>query len=177
MPDSVYDLLREMDAQHVVVAYSGVIDGELLESVYAMMDKHLDERMTPADKKKKLFHVLIESLQNVFHHQLRADEGAEKLQTGFVIKYTGDVYTIVTGNNILNTSVPRLKEKLDKVNSLSPSELRTYYQESLAKTELSDKGGAGLGIIEMARKSGNKLKYEFAEVNGQFTFFTLEVTI
>jgi hypothetical protein len=177
MPNSVYDLLREMDSQKIVVAYSGAINENLLEAVYSMMDKHMEERKTPADKRKKLFHILIESLQNVFHHNQEIDINVGIKQTGFVIKCTDEIYTIITGNNILNSAIPRLREKLEKVNSLSVSELRTHYQESLAGTELSSKGGAGLGIIEMARKSGNKLKYDFTRVNDEDSFFTLEVTV
>jgi hypothetical protein len=174
MPTSVYELLQQMDADHIVVAYNGSIDEKLLEEVYSMMDRHMEERKTPADKRKKLYHVLIESLQNVFHHHSanRVESGS-----GFVIRCVDDVYTIITGNQVSIKEVDTLKQRIEKVNSLSPADLRTHYQETLASTELSSKGGAGLGIIEMARKSGNKLKYEFTQVNDDFFFFTLEVTI
>lgn len=178
MPTSVYRLLQQMDADNVIVAYKGPVSEKLLESIYEMMDRHLEETKTPADKKKKLFHVLIESLQNVFHHHpqnLPFEENG--LLTGFVIKYEDDIYRIITGNHVLKTGIKKLTEKLEKVNSLSPAELRIHYQQSLATTELSDKGGAGLGIIEMARKSGRKLNYEFTSVNDEYSFFTLEVTI
>lgn len=177
MPTSVFELLRDMDAQNIIVAYNGVIDEKLLEAVYGMMDKHLEERKTPTDKRKKVFHVLVESLQNVFHHHTENEAFNVNTKAGFVIKYHADVYTIITGNNVSTSIIPSLTEKLEKVNSLSPADLRIHYQESLANTELSDKGGAGLGIIEMARKSGNKLKYEFTKMNSEYAFFTLEVVI
>ena len=177
MPTSVYELLREMDAQNIVVAYNGAIDEKLLEAVYSMMDKHMEERKTPSDKRKKVFHVLVESLQNVFHHHPENEISNEITKAGFVIKCSAETYTIITGNNVSSSAIPGLKEKLEKVNSLSPADLRAHYQESLANTELSVKGGAGLGIIEMARKSGHKLKYEFTRVNNEFSFFTLEVVI
>jgi hypothetical protein len=176
MPASVHDLLQQMDAEHIVVAYNGPIDEKLLEEVYAMMDRHMEERNLPKDKRKKLYHVLIESLQNVFHHHLE-NAGSEQSSSGFVIRYIDDIYTIITGNNVNIKDVPILKERLEKVNSLSQEDLRAHYLNTLSSTELSEKGGAGLGIIEMARKSGNKLKYEFTKVNGEFSFFTLEVTI
>ncbi len=176
MPNSVFDLLQSMDAQNIILAYNGAVDDKLLEAVYSMMDKHLEAHKTPGDKKKKLFHVLVESLQNVFHHH--ADNvNSSNLQSGFIIKYTNEIYSIITGNSVQNAAIPGLTEKLEKINGLTPAELRVHYQESLAKTELSEKGGAGLGIIEMARKSGNKLKYEFTKVNDEFSFFVLEVTI
>jgi hypothetical protein len=174
MPTSVYELLQQMDAEHIIIAYNGVVDEKLLEEVYEMMDRHMEEKKTPADKRKKFYHVLIESLQNVFHHHsLNMNETG----SGFVIRNVGDVYTIITGNRVSITDAGTLKERIEKVNSLSTADLRSYYQQTLGSTELSSKGGAGLGIIEMARKSGNKLKYDFTPVNDDFFFFTLEVTI
>jgi len=42
---------------------------------------------------------------------------------------------------------------------------------------ISDKGGAGLGLIEMARKSGNKLSFDFDEINAQLSYFYLHTAI
>jgi hypothetical protein len=66
---------------------------------------------------------------------------------------------------------------LEEVNNLSPDELKEYYRQSLSETEFTEKGGAGLGIIEMARKSGHKLKYEFTKINNEYSFFSLTITI
>jgi len=170
-----------MDSENIVLAYRGEINSELLEAVYGMMDKHLEDKKASPDKRKKFFHILIESLQNVFHHQANYAKEVGEIKigvTGFVIRTDGaDSYKIITGNYILNSSIDNLKGKLDEVNNLSPDDLRTHYKKSLAGGEFSDKGGAGLGIIEMARKSGNKLNYEFTRVNNDYSFFSLAVTI
>jgi hypothetical protein len=42
----------------------------------------------------------------------------------------------------------------------------------LAST-ISEVGGAGLGFIDMARKSENKLSYSFDKINDRISFFTL----
>jgi len=170
-----------MDADNVILAYKGEINSELLESIYTLLNRNLDEKKITPDKKKKIYHILIECLQNVFHHQESMPEGANKLDfsmTGFVIKSTGeDTYKIVSGNYLLNEEIDDLKKKLDVVNNLSPEGLRSLYKETLAGNEFSEKGGAGLGIIEMARKSGNKLDYEFNNINSDYSFFSLAITI
>ena len=55
--------------------------------------------------------------------------------------------------------------------------MKRYYKEVLNETEISKKGGAGLGLIEMARKSGNKLAFDFTEVNSVYSFFYLHLEI
>ncbi len=170
-----------MDAENIVLAYKGEINENLLDAVYSMMDRHLEEKKASPDKKKKFFLILIECLQNVYHHQILYSK--ERIEnntavTGFVIKRDdNNLYTIITGNYLRTTEIENLKIKLDEVNALSPEALRSYYQQALAGNEFSKKGGAGLGIIEMARKSGNKLNYEFTRVNNEFSFFSLAITI
>jgi len=43
--------------------------------------------------------------------------------------------------------------------------------------KISNKGGAGLGLIDMARKSGNKLLYAFEKVDEKFSYFYLHTEI
>lgn len=181
MQQPVYSLLQKMNSDHVILAYNGEITSEILESVYPVIDKNLDENKIEADKKKKFVQILIEALQNVFHHQVEIPGGMNKKDfglTGFLLKKEADnSLSIVTGNYIMNSAILNLKAKIDKVNSLSPTEIREYYRKSLAENELSEKGGAGLGIIEMAKKSGRQLKYEFAKIDDEFSFFSMAITI
>ena len=60
---------------------------------------------------------------------------------------------------------------------MNAEELKTYYREVLSSNELSEKGGAGLGIIDLVRKSGNKIEYRFDTVNEQFSFFSMIVNM
>lgn len=182
MPNSsVYELLHKMDAENIVLAYKGEINSDLLEAVYSMLDRHLEGKKTSPDKKKKFFHILIECLQNVFHHQASMTKEQVDIniaRAGFVIKnYSDNSYSIITGNYVFTAEIEKLTKKINDVNALSPEELRTHYQKTLAGNEFSEKGGAGLGIIEMARKSGNKLNYEFTSVNNEYSFFSLAITI
>ena len=89
----------------------------------------------------------------------------------------GDNYRIITGNYMLKENINILKGKIDHVNSLDKEQLKTYYKEVLNNGTMSAKGGGGLGIIDIARKSGQKLDYDFMEVNETFSFFTLNINI
>jgi hypothetical protein len=179
--NSIFDLFQKMDSENIILAYKGEINSELLEAVYTMMDKHLEQKKISPDRKKKFYHILVEALQNVFHHQSRNANGnhpADKNDlTGFVVRCDDDHYRIITGNYIRNASIDHLKKRLDEVNDLTPEKLRVHYQQSLAGNEFSEKGGAGLGIIEMARKSGSKLNYEFTTIDKEYSFFSLAITI
>lgn len=89
----------------------------------------------------------------------------------------GPEYSIITGNYILREKVNPLKEKLTKINVMSKDELKEYYKEILNEGEFSDKGGGGLGMIDIARKSGQKLNFNFVEVDNRYSFFSLNIKI
>ena len=81
------------------------------------------------------------------------------------------------GNFVDNKKVPYLKDKIDKINSLSEDELKEMYKFILNHQKLSAKGGGGLGLLDMARKTGNKLQYYFYDFDDDNKFFNLDVYI
>ena len=66
---------------------------------------------------------------------------------------------------------------MDKINSLNKEELGEFYKTSLRNNTISDKGGAGLGLIEISRKSGSKINYLFEPINNENSSFSLMVKI
>ena len=75
------------------------------------------------------------------------------------------------------TKVADISGKIDYINSLDRDQLKAYYKEVLNNGVLSKKGGGGLGLIDIARRSGSKLEYNIREINEGFSFFTLTVKI
>jgi hypothetical protein len=75
------------------------------------------------------------------------------------------------------SKIDLLKEKIDNINRLNQEELKLLYMKVLGKDEFTSKGGAGLGLIEMARKSGRKLEAEFEIINGMLAYFFIQMII
>jgi hypothetical protein len=94
-----------------------------------------------------------------------------------MIGKTGSEYTIITGNYMFSRHVENLKSKMDKINGMTKEELKEYYKEILNNDEFSSKGGGGLGMIDIARKSGQKLNYQFVPIDSEYTFFCLNIKI
>ena len=61
--------------------------------------------------------------------------------------------------------------------SLNKDIVKGYYKELIKSSELSDKGGAGLGFVDIARKSGHKLEFDFEKVNEEYSFFSFKTKI
>lgn len=164
-----------------MLSFKGVVTSELLTSVLQIMESKMEVLEEPPKTKKKVFNVLVECLQNLYHHidespmteMMVMDRSAI-----FVIgKTTEGAYYINTGNFIHNENVVKLKERIDLINGMERDELKAYYKEVLNNGQMSDKGGGGLGIIDIARKSGEKLEYNFQQIDDTTSFFSLNVNI
>src|SRR4030043_2470015 len=87
----------------VVIAYKGSITSDLINDVLEAVEKKLDEANEEGKTRKKLYNVLVESLQNLYHHIEETHEGIkEDLDPKFGIlvierEKDGD-YKVTTGN-------------------------------------------------------------------------------
>jgi hypothetical protein len=174
----VLDSLKKMSSPHVLYSFQGVIDESVTDKITEAAEVHFNEKNIPPERRKKFFLIMVECVQNVFHHQLKPSGGDCYFESGIMVSYDDQPnYRIVSGNYIHNDSIASLKEKIETMNAMTPEQLRAYYQEALSNAELSDKGGAGLGILDMARKSRMPLQYQFVPIDDDYSFFNLAVSI
>ena len=163
---------------HIMLSFKGEITSDIITMVLQIMESRLDSVSEKGSVKKRIFNVLVECMQNLYHHSEAEVAGDVSTRRAMLeLFYDNDFYYILTGNFILNKEIPPLKERIDRVNSLSKEDLRRYYREILDNNQISDKGGADLGMIDMARKSGQKLDYNFSTVNDEMSFFDLRVKV
>ena len=180
--NNVYNLYRTMEEENVILSFKGIVTSELLTSVLHIMEAKMDSLQEAPRTRKKVFNVLVECLQNLYHHVDEtpvpfSKEIIERKSALVLIVKQQDHFAIRTGNYIDNDKAADLQGKLNIINSMDKEELREYYQLSLNNSMVSNKGTAGLGMIDIARKSGNKLDFEFLKINDETSFFCLNVKI
>jgi hypothetical protein len=128
---------------------------------------------------KKVLTVMIESLENVYKYRDLYESFVARKQEYMPtlnISMNENSIQLRTSNPVLTKDLDILKSKIDKVNNKSREELKELYVKTITNGEFSAKGGAGLGFIEMAKTSGNDLKYSFEEISEEFSLYTFIVT-
>jgi len=177
----VFDIYDKMERNNILLSFKGEITSDLLTSILQIMENKMDNMQEEPKMKKKVYNVLVECLQNLYHHLdeiTEVDVDTEKIRSAiFTIGKLDNKYSIITGNYILNENISGLKNRLDEVNSLNKEELKEYYKRVLNNGEMSLKGGGGLGMIDIARKTGEKLEYNFLEIDNKVSFFTLNIKV
>jgi hypothetical protein len=95
----------------------------------------------------------------------------------FLLASEADRYTVMSGNPLRKENVGAVRETLNRLNRLDKEGLKDLYKAMIRDATLSAKGGAGLGFVDMARKSGEKLVFDFPEISEDYCFFCLSIHI
>jgi hypothetical protein len=174
----IYDLHRTMMSQKLILVYQGDFTQETTKSILAMAERNIDSSGEDSSIKRKVFNVMVESLQNIVKHSDELVDGAVRSHAAiFLIGREDTRYTIMSGNPIRKANIAALKEKLDLINGLDKDGLKELYKDIIKNTTISEKGGAGLGFVDMARKSGEKLEFMFPDMNQDYSFFCMKVNV
>ncbi|HRA60839.1 MAG TPA: SiaB family protein kinase [Bacteroidia bacterium] len=174
--DQIYGIERMMVENQLLLAYKDNINEETSDQLIAMVDSKMIGFDEEKKIKKRVFNVLVECLQNVSRHA-EPEKGKDHESSILLIGRNENSFFIITGNMMNNDKTEGLKSKLDQINKLNPEEIRDKYKELMTQMEFSDKGGAGLGLLDIARKSANKFEYDFRKLGDKKTYFTLKVSI
>ena len=167
-----------MMSQNLILVYQGDFTQESTKSILSMAERNLDSSGEDSSIKRKVFNVMVEALQNIVKHSDELVDGQTRNHTAiFLIGKEANRYSIMSGNPVRKDNVPKLQKSLDHINGLDKEGLKELYKEIIKNTTISEKGGAGLGFVDMARKSGGKLEFEFPEMNTEYCFFCLKVNV
>jgi len=160
----------------VNLVYIGKFNHQVIKMFTGMAETDMVENNDKTIK-RRVYHAMIEILQNMNKH---SDEIAEKNNIGrglFMIGKKNDKYFIIASNKIKNGSINNLKSNIKEVNTSSLDELNKMHYAQLRNGTLSNKGGAGLGLIDIARKTSKKIQYDFIPINARYSYFLLKVVI
>lgn len=140
------------------------------------MSAYVDKHGMSITVKKKLYSAMVESLENIYKHQDLIPNDNEH-GPKFSLYLSNNIFSLSASNSLKTVKVEPLLQKLEKVNSLDKAGLKDLYKFTILSGNVSPKGGAGLGIINIAKVSESKLKFSFDRVDDTYSFYTLNVLI
>ncbi len=175
----VYDFYRSMKAHEITLVYEGEITHQITKAFTSLTESNMAKEEESNTVQKKVFHVMVECLQNISKHAdtFGSDDYIFAGKGIFMVSKGEQDYHVTTGNVIENRKIEELTSMLEEINSLDKEGLKQLYKTQMREGRLSEKGGAGLGFIDIARKTGNKLEYHFLPIDETSSFFLLSSSI
>lgn len=175
----VYSFYKTMKDHEVRLVYEGEVTHQITKAFTSLTETNMEAEEENPSSQKKVFHVMVECLQNISKHAETIDASDMKKDGRgiFMLSKSEDAYNITTGNVLNSNKVDAIRQIIDQINSLDKDGLKQLYKQQIKEGRLSNKGGAGLGFIDIAKKTGNKLNYSFLTVNDDSSFFVFTTKI
>jgi hypothetical protein len=168
----------DVKEKSIVIRYDGEINSELCRGLILAVHNQMNSRETNLLIRKRVTHIITECLLNLSHHS-EMDSNAMPMGKYVEVCVEDNVqeYAIRTRNLVSNKKINFLTSRIDSINNMNSNELYQHYMTQLQTGQYTNKGTAGLGFIDMARKSGNKLMYDFQGHNETMSLFNFQLIV
>lgn len=173
--ESEYEKLSLSSDHRVVMYYCGDLNFGFGNAIAARLEKLLEESIANRKARKRFFTVFIEAMQNIRIHGCADAQG--KVHATVLVYTQGDHVCAYFMNIVSAAQAKLLTRRYSEVNSLSPEALRKKYLDVLQTGEISDKGGAGLGIITIVMRSKNPAAFEVVPISDNYKIFSSTVKV
>lgn len=176
---SEVSLFREkMNKHNFIFSYRGKMSHGIAKNLLSLTEKKISALNEDGSIKKKIFGVMINCLQTICSN----DESIELNQeTLFMINKTETGYTIVNGIHLKPSHSIILRTMLDEINQMSNESLSELRKEKLIDLKsINDSFSIDevtLSLINIAKKSGEKINYQIENVESDKDFLSLQIHI
>jgi hypothetical protein len=180
----LFDVRSILRKQGIIFAYSGYVTETVLSGVGEAIKQKL--ALDDADTKtlRSVFAVFVEQMQNMIRYSAEkvpnsaAEPPLIEMRYGVLtIGRQGDDYVVHAGNLVARSDVEPLRERLSKIRSMNKEELRALHKERLRAGPEEGSKGAGLGLMEIARRASKPIEFDFTDVDDKHAFFTIMASV
>lgn len=178
---NLIELQNILKESQILTIFSGMFSQGIIEELGEAIKKHLENEKLSKRNIFNVFSIFIEQTQNIKNYiSSKKDSSCYELISNSGIVAIGKDefgYFIHSGNLIDNIDVENLVQKLDLINELDKDGLKRLYKEELKRDVANGDEGAGLGLVDMARKASHTIQYQVREIDENYSFFTLKVIV
>lgn len=178
-PTDIYSLRKSFVDGEILIFFNGPFSHSIIEEIGVAVRRYLESEAASRSAVADVFSVFVELAQNVqaYTRKLRDRKESPGLDAGtLAIGKNGERYTVSAGNMVEATDIPPLVERLEKLRGLDRAGLKALYKERLRLPRVEGEG-AGLGLIEAARRATRPFSYELRPIDTRYQFFSLSVSI
>lgn len=145
-----------------VLDYTGVLSSEVRVQLTDLLSAIAIANLGKRKDLRKLCSIAIELLDNAQRHCTDAD-------INFIWRIEGDSIVVVVENHASEEDAFRLKEQVDALRTMSTEQIAEEFKRQLLNPEFNARGGAGLGILQIAKKGARSFEVELQKMlNGAY---------
>lgn len=167
--------------ENIVFELRGLISQDILVGFVELIKDKIFLNTQKNRLVRKIFPIFIELFQNIVRHSID-ENGKNHKKDGIgrgiiLLKANTEYYFISSGNYINNNNVKKMTNLINKINELDEQELKSFYKERLRRNRGLNRNNSGVGLIDIARKSGNPIELNIKEIDTLLSFCEITVKI
>jgi hypothetical protein len=175
----LYALRERFNQDRTLLCFNGPISRSLIEELGNALKNYLEvDRARPAEA-MDVFSAYIEMTQNIRQYaRRRGYVDGDSAATVVIARSDTDQYMVSAGNVVDSDEGQRLVQRVQELAAMDKTALKAAYKEQLRKPRVGDAAsGAGLGLIDIARRSNGRLEASLSKHDETRSFFSLSVVI
>lgn len=175
----LFSLQQSYNDQRIMLCFNGPLTKSLIEEIGNALRNYMQHEKANASSAMDVFGAYIELTQNIRHYAARKGWGDADASATVVIARDAEGRYVVSAGNIVDASDgPALEARVNALAALDKTQLKAQYKEQLRKPrEEGANSGAGLGMIDLARKASEPLSCSLRTLEDGQAFFSMRVVM
>ncbi|MGE5649810.1 MAG: biofilm regulation protein kinase SiaB [Bacillota bacterium] len=175
----LFSLQQTYDQQRIMLCFNGPLTKSLIEEIGNALRNYMQRENATPSSAMDVFGAYIELTQNIRHYA--AAKGWNDAEVSATVVISRDAlgrYVVSAGNIVDAADGQALAVRVAALAAMDKARLKAEYKEQLRKPR--DDGavtGAGLGLIDMARKAAEPLVCSVQAVGEDRAFFSMRVVM
>ena len=168
-----------MEQNEAIINFEGSISFETMEQLLNQLKSARQFNALRKPAKKRVYGTVVETIDNIFKYAtpFKGKDPPLRRPPRIQVRKYGGKFIVSAGNLIRKDQVEGLKQRLNRVNGMNDHALKMLYEEVINKDSSDDDSGAGLGLITMAMRTDEDIRYNFDPVDTRHSYFTMHITI
>lgn len=178
-PVDIYSLRETFNDRQIMLCFNGPFSATLIEEIGKALRNHMQGLEESPSAVSDVFSVYIEMTQNIRRYTAGLSlQGRDATSTLVVSRDDAGHYVVSAGNVVQVADGESLVARVETLSRLSKDELKSLFKAQLRQPREALAGaGAGLGMIDMARKASQPLRCALQPLTSHLAFFSLRVVL
>lgn len=177
-PGIVHSVFRALRQDEHAFLFSARFHDEHTARLIALGEAMFAGRAGGSNKGRIAF-LMVEAYQNVIRHRapmLPALEAAQG-RSMFMFRWPPSGPEVITANPVMRENVTGLESSIARLRGADAGELKRMFLSGLRQEHDGSRRGAGLGLIEMARRSGSDPGHSLRGLGDDRSLFVLSIRV
>ena len=184
LAESFFDFRNTLHDRGIIFVYSGYVTEPVLKGIGETLKQKLVLEEADTTTMRNVFAIFVEQMQNIIRYSAEKEPLGDGDDPDLALRYgvlaigvEEGRFFVTCGNKVHSEDVGSLSTRLGELQTLGKDDLKSLYKKKLrGPTEPTSKG-AGLGFIEIARRSSQIIDFDFMGIDDAYSFFCLKAYI